>query len=123
MVFPQHIVIRPEEHTLSIMRGIITQRTFPITTGGVDSPTSRGEFGVLNKIENVESYHGYTFPLWLGAYEVGEYENGIHSVKGENPWEQCIGNSNCTPGSIILSDKDMEYLYDRVEVGTLIYIE
>ena len=96
--------------------------TLPITTGSKESPTKNGHFKVLNKIENVQSYHGYVFPLWLGAYEVGAYENGIHSVQGDNPWTDDIGKDNTTAGSIILSVEDMQRLYDFAEVGTLIYI-
>jgi len=37
--------------------------TLPITTGSKESPTKNGHFKVLNKIENVQSYHGYIFPI------------------------------------------------------------
>ena len=117
------IVIIKSEHLLEVYQGIWKIKSFPVTTGGESSPTSNGGFSILNKIENVESYHGYTFPLWLGVYKVGPYENGIHSVKEENSWDECIGVSNCTPGSIIMYEQDMEWLYEWGDLGVVVTID
>lgn len=122
LFFTKTIDIDKTNHTLTACKGRFNCFTLPITTGSKESPTKNGSFRVLNKIENVQSYHGYTFPLWLGAYEVGAYENGIHSVEGKNPWTDGIGKDNTTAGSIILSLEDMQKLYEWAEVGTLIFI-
>ena len=119
----KEIIITKSDCILEVYQGVWKIKSFPITTGGESSPTSNGEFKVLDKIEDVESYHGYIFPRWLGVYEVGPYENGIHSVKGENSWNECIGISNCTPGSIIMYEQDMEWLYNWADLETMVIID
>jgi len=94
----------------------------PITAGATASPTATGEFEVLSKLGDVSSYHGYTFPLWVGIYSFNGYENGIHSVEGDDPWSKHIGWKNSTPGSVIVSIEDMELIYEWVEVGDRISI-
>lgn len=121
----QSIWIDKTNHVLYAYQGRWNWLTVPITAGSELAPTSTGEFSVISKIKNVSSYHGYTFPLWLGVYTVGannEYENGIHSVDGNNPWTDNIGVSNSTAGSIILTKKDMWLLYIWAKTGTYISI-
>lgn len=119
---PHIVVVTSEKRVYLRKYEGINHREIPMTAGGTDSPTSVGTFEVLSKLENVESYHGYTFPLWIGVYSVGGYENGIHSVMGENPWDMHIGWKNATPGSVIVSEKHMQEIYDWAEVGMEIII-
>ncbi len=109
-------------HTLTACENKFKCFTVPVTTGGETSPTRRGEFEVLNKLENVKGIYVYTYPHWLGIYEVGEYENEIHSVAGRNPWTEYVGEKDVTSGSVVLSIEDMQRVYDFAEVGTPVYI-
>ena len=96
--------------------------SYPSTSGKLGSLTKTGSFHILSKEEDVAGIYG-NFPLWVGVYTVRGFENGIHSIEGENEWEECIGVKNCTPGSIILYPDDMKDLYEWVEVGTSVVIE
>ena len=118
----KQIIVDIDEQTLTLREGR-RETTYPITSGSVDSPTQRGEFEIINKLEDVSSYHGYTFPLWLGIYDVGEYQNGIHSVQGTNPWDRDISRRNNTPGSIILHNKPMTEVYEFAQEGTTLIIK
>lgn len=97
-------------------------KSYPMTAGKLTSLTKVGEFKAIGKAKNIDGLYNLKFPYWIGVYTVRGFENGIHSIEGENKWADCIGNSNCTPGSIILNPDDMEKLYEWIEVGTPIEI-
>ncbi len=65
-------------------------------------------------------------PYWLGIYDVGTFENGIHGLPirwdtDEKIWEGLIGQP-ATFGCAMLEDEDAETLYDLAFLGMPIHI-
>lgn len=113
----KRIEIDVSEGILIAYQGIFKVIETPVVLGGIESPTCIGEFEVLNKLEDVQGILDYTFPKWLGIYEVGAYENGIHSVAGEHIWNEY------SSGSVILQPESMEELFNWAKVGTPVIIK
>ena len=63
----------------------------------------------------------FWMPFWLGVYDAGIYENGIHGVPcsaetGETRWQDLVGTP-ITYGCIMLDDTTAEALYNLAYVG------
>jgi lipoprotein-anchoring transpeptidase ErfK/SrfK len=65
-------------------------------------------------------------PYWLGIYDVGSYENGIHGLPiewstGEKLWDNLIGQP-ATFGCAMLMDEDAKTLFDLAYIGMPVHI-
>ncbi len=97
------------------------------STGYGDWITRIGSFAVQSKIENAQSSaYRLDMPYWLGIYNVGSYENGIHGLPvewdtGEKIWERLIGEP-ATFGCAMLDDRDAVILFERAYIGMPVHI-
>lgn len=97
------------------------------STGYGEWITRIGTFAVQSKIENAKSSaYRLDMPYWLGIYNVGDFENGIHGLPvewdtGEKIWERLIGEP-ATFGCAMLDDRDAEVLFNMAYIGMPIHI-
>jgi lipoprotein-anchoring transpeptidase ErfK/SrfK len=118
----KELIIDQQNHIVELYENDKLIKSFPMTSGKKVSLTKTGTFRIISKAENVAGIYGI-FPYWIGVYTVRGFENGIHSVEGENQWADCIGENNCTPGSIILQPNDMKELYEWAELDIKVIIK
>ena len=97
------------------------------STGYGEWITRVGSFAVQSKIEMAESSaYQLDMPYWLGIYNVGKYENGIHGLPiewstGERIWESLVGEP-ATFGCAMLDDRDAVVLFETAYIGMPIHI-
>jgi LysM repeat protein len=97
------------------------------STGYGEWITRTGNFAVQTKMEMAKSTaYELDMPYWLGIYDVGTYENGIHGLPirwetGEKIWEGLIGQP-ATFGCAMLDDRDAETLFDLAFLGMPVHI-
>lgn len=97
------------------------------STGYGEWITRVGTFAVQSKIENAQSSaYRLDMPYWLGIYNVGPYENGIHGLPvewdtGKKIWERLIGEP-ATFGCAMLDDRDAVVLFERAYIGMPVHI-
>ena len=102
-------------------------RHWRCSTGYGEFVTRTGNFAVQSKIENAKSNaYRLDMPYWLGIYNVGEYENGIHGLPvswdtGKKIWTSLVGQP-ATFGCAMLGDEDAATLYQAAYVGMPVYI-
>jgi lipoprotein-anchoring transpeptidase ErfK/SrfK len=65
-------------------------------------------------------------PYWLGIYNVGDYENGIHGLPvewdtGKKIWERLIGEP-ATFGCAMLDDRDAAVLFEMAYIGMPVHV-
>jgi LysM repeat protein len=101
--------------------------TWNCSTGYGEWITRTGNFAVQTKMEMAKSTaYELDMPYWLGIYDVGTYENGIHGLPvrwetGEKIWETLIGQP-ATFGCAMLDDKDAATLFDLAFLGMPVHI-
>jgi LysM repeat protein len=89
--------------------------------------TRTGAFAVQTKQEMAESNaYELDMPYWLGIYDVGTYENGIHGLPiswktGQKIWDGLVGMP-ATFGCAMLDDDHAATLYDLAYLGMPVYI-
>ena len=89
--------------------------------------TRTGSFEVQTMQEMAESSaYELDMPYWLGIYDVGTYENGIHGLPikwetGQKIWEGLVGQP-ATFGCAMLDDADAATLFDLAYLGMPVYI-
>ena len=97
------------------------------STGYGEWITRTGNFPVQTKMEMAKSTaYELDMPYWLGIYDVGTYENGIHGLPlrwetGEKIWEGLIGQP-ATFGCAMLDDDDAATLFDLAFLGMPVHI-
>lgn len=97
------------------------------STGYGEWITRVGSFAVQSKIEMAQSSaYRLDMPYWLGIYNVGDYENGIHGLPvewdtGEKIWERLIGEP-ATFGCAMLDDRDAVVLFTLAYIGMPVHI-
>lgn len=107
--------------------GKVVKRRWKCSTGYGEFVTRTGNFAVQSKIENAKSNaYRLDMPYWLGIYNVGDYENGIHGLPvswatGKKIWTSLIGQP-ATFGCAMLDDKDAAELFDAAYIGMPVYI-
>ncbi len=99
--------------------------TFLVSTGTPDRATKAGTFRIKSKMDEAWSnVWQLRMPNWLGIYDVGRIENGIHAMpmtKNGRPVRWRVG----APGSfgcVVLNTKDAVTLYNWATIGTLVVI-
>ena len=110
-----------------VFAGKTVFRTWNCSTGRGDNKTRLGNFAVQSKIEMARSRaYQLDMPFWLGIYDVGYYENGIHGlpidlVTNEKIWTELIGEP-ATFGCAMLDDEDAGELFNIAYLGMPVYI-
>ena len=110
-----------------VYRGSEVQHAWNCSTGHGQWRTRTGSFAVQSKIENAKSnVWRLDMPYWLGIYDVGRVENGIHGLPvdwdtGRKIWTQLIGQP-ATFGCAMLGDEDAETLFTLAYLGMPVHI-
>lgn len=110
-----------------VLEGNTLRYTWRCSTGYGEWITRTGNFAVQTKMEMAKSSaYELDMPYWLGIYDVGTFENGIHGLPlrwdtGAKIWEGLIGQP-ATFGCAMLDDEDAETLYDLAFLGMPIHI-
>lgn len=110
-----------------LFQGTTVARAWTCSTGYGEWITRIGTFAVQSKIEVAESNaYRLDMPYWLGIYNVGQYENGIHGLPvdwdtGEKLWEGLIGEP-ATFGCAMLDDTDAAELFAIAYIGMPIHV-
>ncbi len=97
------------------------------STGYGDWITRTGTFNVQTMLDMAQSSaYELDMPYWLGIYDVGEFENGIHGLPidwetGEEIWDGLIGQP-ATFGCAMLANDDAAVLFDRAYLGMPIHV-
>ena len=100
--------------------------SFVVSTGISTRPTKPGNFRVQSRIPVAWSnIWQLSMPNWLGIYNVGTVENGIHSLpinrRGVKLWAGLLGRP-ASFGCIILNDANSKKLYAWANIGTVVII-
>jgi lipoprotein-anchoring transpeptidase ErfK/SrfK len=128
--YEQFILIDKSANTLSFYKKGELVKSFPVATGRKKSYTPEGLFTIREKIKNRPYYKEHikggdpNNPLgdrWLGLkVTIGgkvSYAYGIHGTNNEKSIGQYV-----SAGCIRMHNKDVRWLYDRVDVGTAVLI-
>jgi tetratricopeptide (TPR) repeat protein len=99
---------------------------FLTSTGLPDKATAAGNFKVQSKIPNAySSIWRLHMPYWLGIYNVGRIENGIHALPirpdGSVMWGGLLGQ-RASYGCVILSTAAARLIYEWADIGTPVHI-
>ena len=99
---------------------------FLTSTGLPDKATAAGNFKVQSKIPKAySSIWRLYMPYWLGIYNVGRVENGIHALPirldGTVMWGGLLGQ-RASYGCVILSTQAARLIYEWAEIGTPVHI-
>jgi lipoprotein-anchoring transpeptidase ErfK/SrfK len=99
-----------------------------VSTGEPGKDTAVGRYQVLDKIDVAyASTWNLDMPYWLGIYESGPLENGIHALPinrgtGLKLWEGFLGR-RVSFGCVILDDDNARTLFQWVQVGAAVIIQ
>ncbi|MEZ4714681.1 MAG: LysM peptidoglycan-binding domain-containing protein [Caldilineaceae bacterium] len=110
-----------------LFHGDTAVRTWNCSTGYGEWITRTGTFAVQTKLDMAKSgAYRLDMPYWLGIYDVGEYENGIHGIPiswdtNEKLWDGLIGQP-ATFGCAMLGDEDAAELYKIAYLGMPVHI-
>jgi len=110
-----------------VFQGRNVMEEWPCSTGYGEWISRTGTFAVQTKQENAKSAaYRLDMPYWLGIYDVGDFENGIHGLpvrwdNGEKIWSEVIGQP-ATFGCAMLTDEDAKMLFDLSYIGMPVYI-
>lgn len=110
-----------------VFQGDRIRHEWKCSTGQGEWVTRTGTFYVKTKMEMAQSRaYRLDMPYWLGIYDVGSYENGIHGIPidwttGERLWDTLVGQP-ATFGCAMLLDEDAAILFDLAYIGMPIHI-
>lgn len=110
-----------------VLRGDRVLHEWKCSTGQGEWLTRTGIFFVKTKLEMAKSTaYRLDMPYWLGIYDVGSYENGIHGLpvdweSGEKLWNTLVGQP-ATFGCAMLLDEDAAVLFDLAYLGMPVHI-
>lgn len=97
------------------------------STGHDEWVTRTGTFPVKTKLEMAQSSaYRLDMPYWLGLYDVGNFENGIHGIPvawgtGRKIWTSLVGQP-ATFGCAMLLDEDAAELFRLAYIGMPVHI-
>ncbi len=98
------------------------------STGRKGSPTLPGTFKIKSKIPRAfGATWNFYMPYWLGIYNSGRLENGIHGIpysayNGSKSWANKVGTP-ITFGCVLLADKHAKILYDNAYIGMQVIVQ
>ena len=123
---PRRIEVSLSQFTVSLYEDDQAAQTFSICHGRASAPTLPGRYEVKTKLPSAYgSAWDLDMPFWLGIYDAGGSENGLHALpilsSGVVVWRQAIGTP-CSYGCIVLDTPDAEYMYNWAEIGTVVYV-
>jgi len=101
--------------------------SWPCSTGAGERRTKPGNYAVQSKILNAKSnIWKLDMPYWLGIYDVGPYENGIHGLPvawktGRKIWSGLIGQP-ATFGCAMLDDEEASTLFRLAFIGMPVHV-
>ncbi len=101
--------------------------SWPCSTGAGERRTKPGNYAVQSKILNAKSkVWQLDMPYWLGIYDVGPYENGIHGLPvawktGKKIWSGLIGQP-ATFGCAMLDDQEASTLFRLAFIGMPVHV-
>ncbi|HXF63036.1 MAG TPA: LysM peptidoglycan-binding domain-containing protein [Caldilineaceae bacterium] len=110
-----------------VFQGERVRHAWTCSTGYGEWITRTGTFAVQTKLELAKSTaYELDMPYWLGIYDVGAYENGIHGLPvrwdtGEKIWTGLIGQP-ATFGCAMLDDDDAATLFELAYLGMPVHI-
>lgn len=110
-----------------LLQGDQVRYAWTCSTGYGQWITRTGNFAVQTKLEMAKSSaYRLDMPYWLGIYDVGAFENGIHGLPirwdtGERIWEGLIGQP-ATFGCAMLADDDAARLFEIAFLGMPVHI-
>jgi LysM repeat protein len=110
-----------------VFQGDRIRHEWKCSTGQGEWVTRTGTFYVKTKMEMAKSRaYQLDMPYWLGLYDVGSYENGIHGIPidwttGERLWDTLVGQP-ATFGCAMLLDEDAALLFDLAYIGMPVHI-
>lgn len=110
-----------------LIQGDQVRYAWTCSTGYGQWITRTGNFAVQTKLEMAKSSaYRLDMPYWLGIYDVGAFENGIHGLPirwetGERIWEGLIGQP-ATFGCAMLADDDAARLFEIAFLGMPVHI-
>ena len=97
------------------------------STGAGERKTKAGNYAVQSKIANAKSnVFRLDMPYWLGIYDVGPFENGIHGLPvtwetGKKIWSGLIGQP-ATFGCAMLDDLNAATLFRLAFLGMPVHV-
>ncbi len=110
-----------------LFHGSEIAQSWTCSTGYGDWITRTGTFKIQTKLEMAKSgAYRLDMPYWLGLYDVGEFENGIHGIPvewetGEKLWDGLIGQP-ATFGCAMLADDAAAFLFDASYLGMPVHV-
>ena len=121
------IVVSLDEQRVRVYENGALLYDWPVSTGMKESPTHRGTFQVLDKLDRAyASQWDLWMPYFISVYVAGGgVENGFHELpilaSGNRLWEGALG-SPASYGCIILGIPEAQTLYEWAEVGVIVEI-
>lgn len=99
---------------------------FKASTGAGGNPTRVGTFEILSRMPTAYSKAlGWTMPYWMGIYQAGGTENGLHGLArlDDGRWlTTAVLGRPATSGCIMMSNEDAATLYNWATIGTTVVI-
>ena len=110
-----------------VYRGNKVYKQWTCSTGYGEWTTKKGTFAIKTMQELAKSSaHRLDMPYWLGIYDVGNFENGIHGLPtrwsdGQKIWTGLIGQP-ATFGCAMLTDDNAEQLFSLAFLGMPVHV-
>lgn len=110
-----------------VMRNDRVVHEWQCSTGQGEWVTRTGTFPIKTRMEMAQSSaYRLDMPYWLGLYDVGAFENGIHGLPvdwttGEKLWDELVGQP-ATFGCAMLLDEEAARLYELSYIGMPVHI-
>jgi LysM repeat protein len=110
-----------------VYQGERVLHSWDCSTGAGERRTKPGNYDVQSKILNAKSnIFRLDMPYWLGIYDVGPYENGIHGLPvtweyGRKIWSGLIGQP-ATFGCAMLDDLEAATLFRMAFLGMPVHV-
>lgn len=124
---PKRVEIDISDQRMYVWQGDTLIYEFVISTGQGPYQTRRGVFPIKSKLPMAySSAYNLYMPNWLGLYDVGRYENGIHGLPtsvatGRQLWAGVLGQP-VSFGCVVMDVDDVQLLYNWAELGTPVEI-
>ncbi len=113
-----NIRVSLSKRRLSLYDGNRLVKVYPIGVGRIATQTPRGDFVIINKVPNPNSYPGGPLTVF-GTYWLGlnKPHYGIHGTNNPSSIGKYVSR-----GCIRMYNKDVEELARRVPIGTPVKI-
>jgi len=122
-----HFVASIEQQACWLYRDGGLLKRWTCSTGRPGSPSIPGNYTIQTKMPRAfNAAADFWMPAWLGIYDAGVYENGIHGIpyrsgNGERLWTDLVGTP-ITYGCVMLEDKLAHELYEMAYVGMAVTV-